>query len=212
MAWFILISALILLIIIFFIGIKKNLSELKEHWVPALITGIFIVGILPLANQFYWKDRKNFEKCSNDRNKRYELISSTAKTYTILFKIHTRFHQLEQERSQIEKKIENLTAEKKDNTNLIQIQGARLDTLDTLQLDLEKERIQLESQLAAISGIFLNYFPPDVAKQFNKVAVLYDEATSAPKPFVPTRDHPVVKETEKLVNEMAIKVKEYESK
>ena len=113
MLWLVPILALILLIIIFLVGLNKKLDKVVEYWVPALITGIFIVGILPIANHAYWMQRKKFEKSARDRNKRYELISSTAKTYTTLFKIHTRFHQLAQERSQIEREIQRVTAQKK---------------------------------------------------------------------------------------------------
>ena len=212
MLWLIAIAALILLIIIFVIGLKNKLDKVVEHWVPALITGILIVGVLPIANQAYWMQRKKFEKSARDFSKRYELISSTSKIYTTLFKIHTQFHLLKEKRSDIEKEIEKLTTEKKGNINLIQIQAARLAALYTLRLDLEKERIHLESEVGGISALILNYFPRDIAEQFNKVALLYDERTSASRPFIPTREDPIVKETTKLVGEMAKKVKEYESK
>lgn len=212
MAWFFLILALILLIVIFSIGLTKGLKELKKHWVPALITGIFIVGILPIANQFYWIHRKNFEKTASDCSKRYELISSTAKTYSLLFKIHTRLHQLAQERTRIENDIQKLDADEKASTNVIRVKTAHLAALYALRSDLEKERIQLEGQLGGISGIILNYFPAEISEKFNEVALLYDKSTSAPKPFIPNRKDPVVNGVTELVAEMATKVKEYESK
>ena len=121
-------------------------------------------------------------------------------------------HQLAQERTQIEKEIQKFNAEEKASTNVIRIQTVHLAAIDALWSDLEKECLHLEGQLGGISGIILNYFPDEIIKEFNKVALLYDKRTSAPEPFIPNRKDPVVKGATELVGKMAIKVKEYESK
>ena len=200
--WYIIIIALIILIIVSIYGFLKARDVFLEHWVPALITGLFLVSILPVVNHAYWKRKINYDKCVQDRIKRYEIVGSTARVYTTLFKTLTRIHNLFEEQSTIENKIKKLSGKENINKDIMQVYNNRLSTLNALRSDLEKERIKLEGEIGAISALIAHYIP-EVSNQYFTLAKSYDNRTSMDKTFLPKSNDPVVQDTNKLIEKIS---------
>jgi hypothetical protein len=200
-----LIFAFIVALIILAVAIWGFCSDrpvFYEHWVPALITGLFLVGILPIANEIYWKRQKDYEICVQDREKRYSLMGSTAKTYTSIFKVHTRLYELAKEKSKEEKNLQKLAPGARDSDGLAKIYLDRVARLDQLKSDLEKELIQQQSQIGSDSALVSRYLPTVQTKYF-QLANMYDERVSKVGNFLPTKNDPLVKGVSDLVASMA---------
>jgi hypothetical protein len=205
------------------IGWLKWQDKFLENWVPAIITGLFLVFLLPIINHYYWErqseinqanleHRDNLEKRRYDRSKRYELLSSTAETYTGLFKIHTRLNQVDRERSQVVQEIQKLIAQEKPNMSIIQIQLSRLTSLDDLRSDIQMERIKLESKVGSISAYINQYYSKELTNQYADLARAYDIRTSKVEPFIPTQEDSIVKGAYEMVQSMIEEVKNHEKK
>jgi hypothetical protein len=195
---------LLLTLVLLIIGLFSRYRKLVIAKAgPAFIAGLFAAFIIPLATEIYWKRQKDFEICVQDRAKRYDLVGSTARTYTTLFKIHTRLFQLSQERTS-----ENRARGGKHSDSL-QTPILRSQTLDTLRSDLVKERIQLEGQLGADSALVAQYLPK-AALRYYEVAKLYDGRTSGESAFFPNPTEPLVTSVVDLIVVMANEARSYE--
>jgi len=182
-------------------GFRKDKDKFLEHWAPALITGLFLVGILPIANEIYWKRQQAFENCVQDRDKRYNLLGSTAKTFTNVFKVHTRLYELAEEISQEEKVIIKSSRNAKSD-GLKEIHIERLKELNALKSSLQRELIQLQSQIGSDSALVARYLPR-LASQYFKASKAYDDRVSTVQNFLPNPTDPLVIEVNKLVELMA---------
>jgi hypothetical protein len=203
----ILLIILALLVIgLFSRGYRKII--IAKAW-PAFIAGLFAAFIIPLATEIYWKRQKDFEICIQDRAKRYELVGSTARTYSTLFKIHTRLDEMAREWAAEDRAIRKPAARKQVAAPAIH--SAHLVALDALRSDLVKERIRLEGQLGADSALVAQYLP-GVAKEYYEVGGLYDRRTSEQPTFLPTPAEQVVDRTFKLIALMAEEARTHECK
>jgi hypothetical protein len=202
-----LLAVLVLLVIgLFSPGFRKIV--IAKAW-PAFIAGLFAAFIIPLATEIYWKRQKDFEICIQDRTKRYELVGSTSRTYSTLFKIHTRLHEIARERSAEDRAIRKHAAMKQ--AAALAVHAAHLVVLDTLRSDLVKERIRLEGQLGADSALVAQYLPA-AANEYYAVAKLYDRRTSEHSSFFPTPAEQVVDGAFKLIGQMAQEARTHECK
>jgi hypothetical protein len=192
-------------------GIVYAYTEFKTQWMPAVLAGLFLIGIVPYANELYWKRQKRFETCIQDRLKRYELLGSAAKTYTSIFKSHTRLYQLSQARSEEEQVIHKLAKQPNKATNARQIHTGRLASIQALQSDLEKELIHLQGQLGADSALIAHYFPA-VVHQYSTLAKKYDRRISSGYPFLPTQADSLVQKVNELITSMAAEARTHECK
>lgn len=183
-------------------GFFKARDKFLEHWAPALLTGLFLVGILPIANEIYWKRQQAFENCVQDRDKRYNLIGSTAKTFTNVFKVHTRLYELAKEMAQEEKVIIKQSSQNAKSDGLKEIHLERLKELNALKSSLQRELIQLQSQIGSDSALVARYLPR-LASQYFKASKMYDDRVSTVQNFLPNPTDPLVIEVNKLVELMA---------
>ena len=182
------IGAGLLLIGIVVYGIIYRREEFAKEWLPSVITGLFVAGILPLANDVYWKRQKQFETCVQDRDKRYELLASTARTYTALFKVHTRLHDNNQQRkTELRSRGSTLRTE-------------RILRLENERLELLKERMRLEGEIGADSALVDRYLPGVITPYFD-LAREYDIRTT--QTLYPTPTEPLVQQAHKLIADMA---------
>jgi hypothetical protein len=207
-----LIPAVAALVIVFasIWGFRQDKNNFLEHWAPALITGLFLIGILPIANEIYWKRQKDYEICVQDREKRYSLIGSTAKTFTNIFKIHTRLYELAKEVSQEEKVIIRQGSEKAKSDSIREIHTEHLKELNALKSNLQRELIQLQSQLGSDSAVVARYLPAMASHYFN-AAKAYDDRVSKVQNFLPNPTDPLVKEVNKLIELMATEAQRNEN-
>lgn len=190
-----LVFVIILVIALFFPRWRRIV--LIKAW-PAVIGGLFVAYIVPSATEIYWKRQKDFETCLQDRAKRYDLVGSTARTYTSLFKIHTRLHQLANEWLDTEKAIRTQTRQCRSLQNVC---AAHLAAIDTLRADLLKERIRLEGQIGADSALVSHYLP-EAANKYYEVGTQYERHTSKTPTFLPAASDPLVQATEGLLHLM----------
>lgn len=200
------------LLIVLAYGLTGPKEHFLKHWVPAFITGLFLTGLVPFASNVYWKRQQDVERCVQDREKRYELLGSVARTYTHLFKIHTRLADSSKEQLQEEQALRKLGRQKKAVKDVMQIHLARLAALAAERSDLKKERSRLEGQIGADSALISRIYTRDIILRYQELAVSYDIRTSGASPVVPTPDDPTVKGAAKLVESMAQEARDHECK
>jgi hypothetical protein len=200
-----------LLVVALVYGVIYAYPEFKMQWMPAILAGLFLIGIVPYANDLYWKRQKRFETCIQDRLKRYELLGSTAKTFTSIFKTHTRLHQLSQARSEEERAIQKLAKQPNKATNALQIHVGRLASFEAVQSDLEKELIHLQGQLGADSALIAHYFPA-VLEQYSPLTKEYDDRVASGQTFLPTPEDVLVQKVYALITSIAEEARKHECK
>ncbi len=198
----------ILLLLVLAIGLIYAREHFLKHWMPAVVAGLFLAGIVPFANEIYWRRQKDFEICAQDREKRYELLGSVAKTYTNLFKIHTRLTHLSNEQATEDRALRRMAKQRKASKDVMQVYISRLTALNAERSELYKERSRLESQLGGDSALISRFYSQDVLRQYDQLASSYDRRISEVAPFIPTQDNPVVKSVFQLVGVMAEQAKE----
>jgi hypothetical protein len=185
-----LVASLLLLGLSLIVGLLYSRTAFVEHWMPAFVAGLFLIGIVPVANSIYWVRQKDFEGCVQDRDKRYELLASTARTYTNLFKVHTELAYLSRQIA-----APAMSALRAD------IRRPSLEALVRLKSELAKERIRLESQIGADSALMNRYLPGSHA-DYNAVALNYDDHVKPGSLLDPTRDTELVRAVNALVRSM----------
>ncbi len=205
----IVIFAAVILFGVLLFGLIKYPEDFRQKWLPSFITGVFLVATLPVANEFYWRRQKQFEACVQDRDRRYELLGSTANTYTSLFKVHTQLYHLGQERSKQERAIRRLAAQKGGSQESVQIPNSRVLALNAQISELIKERIRLEGQLGADSALIARYLP-GAWQKYAALAAAYDQRTSRAEPFFPGPKEPLVLDAQVLISAMAKEAMERE--
>ena len=186
----ILVASLLALGLLLLLGFRYHRVIFVEHWMPAVVAGLFLIGIVPVANGIYWVRQKEFEGCIQDRDKRYELLASTARTYTNLFKVHTELAYLTRKMAQLE------ASKARPDTRRLSLKASL-----RLRSELVKERIRLESQIAADSALMNRYLPASHAA-YNAVAVSYDNKVKAESLLDPTPENELVKAVNGLVGSM----------
>jgi len=189
LAMFLLVALVLLLLLV--CGFMCHRRHFLQHWMPAVIGGLFLIGIVPVANSIYWVRQQEFEGCVQDRDKSYELLASTARAYTNLFKVHTELAHLSQQMVSLQ-------------TRKLRPEHRRLslEALLRLRSELVKERIRLESQIAADSALMSRYLPENLTV-YNTLALKYDKQAKPGSTLDPTRDNKLVQAVTELVGSMA---------
>jgi hypothetical protein len=191
-------------------GFRQDRSKFLEHFAPAIITGFFLIGILPIANDMYWRRQKDYEICVQDRERRYGLIGSTAKTFTSIFKTHTRLYELAAEVSEQEKVLLHQASVKVKSNTIKEVHFERLKELNALKSDLQKNLIQLQGQIGSDSALVARYLP-GTANQYFNAAKQYDDRVSKSRNFLPNPSDPLVKQVNELIQLMAMEAQRNEN-
>jgi hypothetical protein len=187
----ILLSSIVALGILLVLGFVHDRNVFTEHWMPAVVAGLFLVGIVPVANAIYWVRQKEFEGCVQDRDKRYELLASTARAYTNLFKVHTELSYVARQMAPAQ------TCKLRAETRRLVV-----ESLVRLRSDLVKDRIRLESQLGADSALISRYLP-DSIREYDAIAQNYDNQVKPGSTLDPTPENELVKAVNALIGSMA---------
>lgn len=137
---------------------NEFLKIFLEKWVPAIITGGFLVGLVPLINYFYWKKRREIEEEKIKLEKQIEVWTSTSRLFASCFQHINRIRE-------IKEKIDKTKGgeEKKRLSEMV-------EELDTKRIDIEPE---LSSHLKSVAV----YFCEEPAKKSEEYRDYYNKLT-----------------------------------
>jgi len=136
---------------------NEFLKIFLEKWVPAIITGGFLVGLVPLINYFYWKRRREIEEEKIKLEKQIEVWTSTSRLFASCFQHINRIRE-------IKEKIDKTKGEEKKRLSEM------VEELDTKRIDIEPE---LSSHLKSIA-VYFGEEPANKSKDFKNY---YNELT-----------------------------------
>lgn len=161
-----------------------------EKWVPAIITGGFLVLLVPLINYLYWKKKREIEEEKIKLEKQIEVWTSTSRLFASCFQHINRIRE-------IKEKIDKTDGEEKKR--LFEM----VEELDTKRIEIEPE---LSSHLKSVAV----YFGEKPAKKSEEYRNYYNELTieAEGEPLKADMGSELVQKAFSLLDSMGEEIKE----
>jgi len=164
------------------------LSIFLEKWVPPIITGLFLIGLVPLINYLYWKKRREIEDKKIKLERQIEAWTSTSRLFASCFQHINRIQELKE-------KI-NSTSNSEEKNRLSEM----VEKLDT-------KRIEIESDLSSNLKSVAVYFGDGPKKKSDEYRNYYNQLTIEGKPLKADMDSELVQLAFSLLDSMGEEIK-----
>ena len=164
------------------VGCSMTDQIFYEKWVPPIIAGLFLMGLVPWANHKYWQKRTKSERRWADENLKKQIISDFAEVFEGAF--------LYMER------LSELKAEKERGTNL----SADLKT-ELMKEEFLVNRLKLTNEMAIGKMVRLIevYFDERAVTILKDWIPEYNKLRSEYRPEQLNEDHPFMIQTKTLL-------------